>query len=303
VGQLSSRYILITGCDTGFGHELAKRLDAAGCYVFAGCLTESGETELRKCCSSRLQTISLDVSNQQSVRNAFQTVSDKLPQGQGLWGLMNNAGILGRCGPHEFLNMDDYHQVLGVNLLGLVDVTMTFLPLVKRSHGRIVNTASVFGRHVIAGCPPYCISKYGVEAFTDGLRRAMRGFDVKAILIEPGIHRTPIMSKSNIDRLQQEAWDRASPESRLEYGEEFIRRCIAEGHDNTNRIASSRVSDVVDAYEHALLGRFPRARYLVGNDARFLWMPIQWLPEWLGDWVLERLNANKPIPAALKKRQ
>ena len=61
-------------------------------------------------------------------------------------------------------------QVLDVNLLGLIDVTMTFLPLVKRSHGRIVNTASVFGRHVIGGCAPYCVSKYGVEAFTDSLR-------------------------------------------------------------------------------------------------------------------------------------
>ena len=61
-------------------------------------------------------------------------------------------------------------QVLAVNLLGLIDVTMTFLPLIKRSRGRVVNCSSVFGRHVINGCSPYCISKYGVEAFTDGLR-------------------------------------------------------------------------------------------------------------------------------------
>ena len=62
-------------------------------------------------------------------------------------------------------------QVLDVNLFGLIDVTMTFLPLVKRSRGRIVNTASVFGRHSLGGSMPYCVSKYGVEAFTDTLRQ------------------------------------------------------------------------------------------------------------------------------------
>ena len=64
-------------------------------------------------------------------------------------------------------------QVAAVNLFGLVDVTMTFLPLIKKGQGRIVNTASVFGRHTLAGCAPYCISKYGVEAFTDGLRYSL----------------------------------------------------------------------------------------------------------------------------------
>ena len=61
-------------------------------------------------------------------------------------------------------------QVLDVNLLGLIDVTMTFLPLVKRSRGRIVNTSSVSGRYAMFIFNPYCVSKYGVEAFNDSLR-------------------------------------------------------------------------------------------------------------------------------------
>jgi len=61
-------------------------------------------------------------------------------------------------------------QVLDVNLLGLIDVTMTFLPLVKRSRGRIVNTASMAGRVAMSGNAAYSVSKYGVEAFTDSLR-------------------------------------------------------------------------------------------------------------------------------------
>ena len=69
------------------------------------------------------------------------------------------------------------------------------------------------------------------------------------------------------------------------------------------KITSSRLSDVLDAYEHALLGVYPRTRYVVGNDARFLWLPVQALPEWLADWILECLDKDRPIPAVIKKRQ
>jgi short-subunit dehydrogenase len=61
VGRTGDRYVLITGCDTGFGHDLARRLDSRGCHVFAACLTEKGETELTKVCSDRIQMIHLDV--------------------------------------------------------------------------------------------------------------------------------------------------------------------------------------------------------------------------------------------------
>ena len=61
----------------------------------------------------------------------------------GLWGLINNAGISGRSGVVEWLNLDDYHKVTGVNLFGLIDVTMTFLPLIKKEKGRIVNTGKL----------------------------------------------------------------------------------------------------------------------------------------------------------------
>jgi len=302
VGQLSERYILVTGCDTGFGNLLAKRLDALGCHVFAGCLTEAGETDLKKTCSSKLQTLALDVSKHESVLKAFETVKTKLPRGIGLWGVMNNAGILGPCGPPEWKSIDDYKKVAAVNLYGLIDVTMTFLPLLKKEHGRVVNTASVFGRHSLSTCIPYCVSKYGVEAFTDGLRKAMYPFSVKALLIEPGIHLTHIASAENIVSLLNEAWDKASPELKQEYGEDYFKYVATKGVEKNNKLASRRITDVVDAYQHALLGRYPRARYVVGRDAKFMWLPLQWMPEWLGDRILFKLDPDRPLPAVLRKK-
>ncbi len=66
-------------------------------------------------------------------------------------------------------------------------------------------------------------------------------------------------------------------------------------------MTSERIDDVVDAYEHALYSMFPRARYVVGFDANYIWLPLQALPEWLGDWLLDRITGDKPIPDVLKK--
>jgi len=77
---------------------------------------------------------------------------------------------MGKLGALEWLSPDDYREVLDVNLYGLINVTMTFLPLVKKARGRIVNTASIVGRITLPLFTPYCLTKYGIEAFTDGLR-------------------------------------------------------------------------------------------------------------------------------------
>ncbi len=64
---------------------------------------------------------------------------------------------------------------------------------------------------------------------------------------------------------------------------------------------SNRISDVVDAYEHALCGRFPRARYVVGYDAEILILIFENLPEWAGDWIMAKLTGENRIPAVLRK--
>lgn len=61
---------------------------------------------------------------------------------------------------------------------------------------------------------------------------------------------------------------------------------------------SSQLSSVVNAYEHALFGIFPRARYTVGKDLKYLFLPLQWLPEWLGDLMWIKLM---PEPAACRQ--
>ena len=89
-----------------------------------------------------------------------------------LWGLVNNAGVLGVLGPLEWLRQEDFVNIIEINILGMVRVTRTFLPLLKRSQhgGRIVNTSSILGKLSFPYAAPYCMTKHAVEAFSDALR-------------------------------------------------------------------------------------------------------------------------------------
>ena len=83
--------------------------------------------------------------------------------------MVNNAGVALPSGPTDWLTIDDYKDMIAVNLCGVIDVTLSVLPLIKKARGRVVNVASVFGRVTPFG-GPYCVSKYGVESFNDSLR-------------------------------------------------------------------------------------------------------------------------------------
>lgn len=87
----------------------------------------------------------------------------------GLFGLVNNAGVAGIIGPTPWLTQEDFHRVLNVNTLGPIRVTLALLPLLQQARGRVINITSVLGRLAASG-GGYCVSKFGLEAFSDSLR-------------------------------------------------------------------------------------------------------------------------------------
>nr|XP_008173503.3 17-beta-hydroxysteroid dehydrogenase type 6-like [Chrysemys picta bellii] len=220
VENLREKYVLITGCDSGFGNLLAKQLDLRGLRVLAACLTQQGAEQLRKATSERLQTVILDVTRTDSIAAATAWVKEQVGD-KGLWGLVNNAGLVFPVAPNEWLTKDDFVKVLDVNLVGLIEVTLSFLPLVKRARGRVVNVASILGRLAFYG-GGYCPSKYGVEAFSDSLRRELRPFGVKIAIVEPGYFRTPMTeTRRNLECLEQ-SWHRARPDIKESYGQRYF---------------------------------------------------------------------------------
>ncbi|XP_053311680.1 retinol dehydrogenase 7-like [Spea bombifrons] len=288
--NLSNKYVLITGCDSGFGNLLAKQLDQHGMRVLAACLTEKGAANLKQETSSRLQTVILDVTDSQSVSAAAKWVSSIVGDA-GLWGLVNNAGFGHAIGPNEWQRKEDFAKVLNINFLGLVDVTLNLLPLIRRAQGRIVNVSSCFGRLATVG-GGYCPSKYGVQAFSDSLRREMRDFGVKVSIIEPGAFKTPMSSTephlNNLKRL----WENAPAEIKEAYGMAFYQQKYNSLEILTSR-TSTKLNKVTDCMEHALTAVYPWTRYSPGWDAKFYYLPLSYLPTAISDYVLTR-SAAKP---------
>uniref|UniRef100_A0A672UGT8 Retinol dehydrogenase 5 n=1 Tax=Strigops habroptila TaxID=2489341 RepID=A0A672UGT8_STRHB len=166
--SVQDKFVLVTGCDSGFGRLLARRLARRGYRVLAACLTPAGAEALRRGCPGHLRTTLLDVTRPDSVRRATEWVRNEVGD-RGLFGLVNNAGVANPIGPTEWMVLEDYRQVMAVNAFGAIDVTLRLLPLLKRARGRVVNTSSVLGR-LAANGGGYCVSKYCIEAFSDSLR-------------------------------------------------------------------------------------------------------------------------------------
>ncbi|KAK7086742.1 (2R,3R)-2,3-butanediol dehydrogenase [Halocaridina rubra] len=82
--------------------------------------------------------------------------------------------------------MSTFRRLADVNLFGCVLVTKTFLPLVRKAKGRIVNVTSVQGRMSSPLVSAYDLTKYAIEGFSDCLRHELRQFGVKVSVIEPG---------------------------------------------------------------------------------------------------------------------
>ncbi|XP_015776115.1 PREDICTED: retinol dehydrogenase 3-like isoform X2 [Acropora digitifera] len=297
------KYVLLTGCDSGFGKVTALELDRLGFNVFATCLTKEGQEELNAVCSERLKTIHLDVTDSQEIRDALGFVMQNLPANTGLWGLINNAGIA-RIGPVEWQSLEDYKRVADVNLWGLIDVTKVFLPLIKKECGRIINLASIAGRASLPHASSYSISKFGVEAFSDALRRELKSRGVKVSVIEPGFFKTNITNKENLQGMWKELWAKLDPNLKEEYGYGFYQTSVSnmlKGMVDT--CASPHLCKVVDAIVHALASQNPKSRYVVGWDAKLLWIWISWLPAPVGDALLNMLGDKTELTKEPRKHR
>ncbi|XP_046560899.1 D-beta-hydroxybutyrate dehydrogenase, mitochondrial-like [Haliotis rubra] len=221
------KYVLITGCDTGFGNSLARLLDTKGLNVIAACLSEEsdGAKQLKTTGSRRMSVLQLDVTSDESVASCLQRVKT-LCNKEGLWALVNNAGIL-YTGDVEIQTMTIYRRVAEVNLFGMVRMCKAFLPLVRQRKGRVINVTSVRGLLAGPGHSAYVMSKFAGEGFTDCLRLEMRRFGVKVILVQPGSfgQSTGLFSVENVQRQKkayQQLIDSVDDEIRAGYGQQYL---------------------------------------------------------------------------------
>ena len=282
-----ARSVMITGASTGIGRACAIHLSSIGFQVFAGVRKKADGDALERWATGWLAPVLIDVTEPASIAQAAHTVSTSLGEA-GLNGLVNNAGVV-VAGPLEFLPIEELQKQIDINVIGQIAVTQAFLPLLRSGGGRVVNMGSIRGKVPMPFLGPYCASKFALEAVTDSLRMELRQWGIEVLIVEPGSVATPIWEKSRagaekvISALPQHA-------QRL-YGPAF--EALRTATDKMKSF-SMDAEIVAKTVARALTARRPKARYLVGWDARMEVALRKALPRLIHDWVIARVLRLPP---------
>ncbi|HEY1454508.1 MAG TPA: SDR family oxidoreductase [Roseiarcus sp.] len=246
---------LVTGTSSGIGLATAVALARAGHTVVATMRNLDGAAEIRKIAAAEKLPIhleALNVDHDASVRDAFaRVVAEHGP----IDVLVNNAGIPGG-GVVEETTIDRFRQVMETNFFGALRCAKAVIPTMReRRHGTIINVSSVAGRIALPSHSSYAASKWALEAASESLAQELRPFNVRVVIVEPGVIATPISSRA------------PPPTSESLYP--FRKRLMA-------TFAASRAkpvppSVVADAIRDIVASDSLRLRYPVGPDAE-LWL-------------------------------
>jgi NAD(P)-dependent dehydrogenase (short-subunit alcohol dehydrogenase family) len=253
--------VVVTGTSTGIGAATALHLADVGFHVFAGVRREVDGEALKAQTSATLTPLIIDVTDGGTISAAEAVVAEAVGE-RGLAGLVNNAGI-GKPAPLEFQPMTDFRTQLEVNLFGPVAMIQTFLPMIRRGTGRIVNVGSIGGMLVLPLNGAYSASKFGMRAISDALRLELRQWHIHVSLIEVAPVKTAIFGKTfaELDALQERLGE-------AHYG--LYEQQIAAIRKAVEKAAADADSPkvVAKAVAHALTSDKPKTRYLEGHGGR-----------------------------------
>ncbi len=287
-----SRAVLITGCSTGMGREVALTLHRAGHPVYA---TARRPETLTALAEAGITVLALDVLDEDSMAAAVAAVEEK----HGSVGvLLNNAGY-GLMAPVEEANLDDVRRQFETNVFGLVRLTQLVLPGMRRAGGgRIVNISSMGGKFSPPGGAFYHGSKHAVEALSDSLRLEVAPFGVEVVVVEPGPVTTEFVgtSVSTRDSGTTRAADRDGTTSAdgpyTDFLERLAQRYVAAVDGRRRNLAVSTPAAARVIAKACTTAR-PRTRYPVGVMARAVIVARRLLPDRLFDRVV---RSQFPVP-------
>ena len=275
---MAQKNILITGCSSGIGLDVARGLQQQGWRVFAS--ARRAEDVARLQADGFADALLLDVDDSASIRQALDEVLRR--SGGRLEALFNNAGY-GQPGAAEDISRPAMRAQFETNLFGAWELTNAVLPVMRcQGGGRILFNSSVLGFAAMKYRGAYNASKYAMEGLCDTLRLELAGTGIHVSLIEPG----PIESRFRPNALQKflANVDIDASAHRDSYQKQLA-RLKKEGHAAPFTLPGTAVLAVV---EKALAAPRPAARYRVTTPTKVFWYLKRLLPtRWL-DWVLNK---------------
>ncbi|WP_101773390.1 SDR family NAD(P)-dependent oxidoreductase [Peptostreptococcus faecalis] len=190
--SLEGKVAVITGASSGLGADAARAFAEAGANVALLARREEKLFEVAKEINEKYNKIALtvkcDISNEDDVKNAFDTIIKEFGK---VDILLNNAGIALRGGVDD-MSTEDWNKMMEVNVNGIYLACKYAVPhMKKQNYGKIINTASV--NALIADKNPpfirhaYNASKSAVIGLTRGIAASHSQFGITCNAVGPGL--------------------------------------------------------------------------------------------------------------------
>jgi NADP-dependent 3-hydroxy acid dehydrogenase YdfG len=203
-GTLEGKVALVTGASSGIGEATARALAREGAVVALGARRADRLESLRGQIESdggRAVAIETDITDESQARSFVESAREQLG---GIDILVNNAGVM-LLGPVTGADTAEWKRMVEVNLLGLLYCTHAALPpMTEQGSGHIVNLSSVAGRIATMGSAVYNLTKWGVGAFSEGLRQEVLHGGVRVTIIEPGFVQTELQGHNENPTVQDQ---------------------------------------------------------------------------------------------------
>jgi len=219
-----AKIALVTGASRGIGRAIAIGMAKRGFDVAINDIERQQDAlqevaRAIEATSRRALTVYADVSNKAQVEAMVSNVVDVFGR---IDALINNAGIL-IAGDVEHLKEEHWDSVLDVNAKGTFLVVQAALPHMKRQkYGRIVNIASIGGKHGALGQAHYSASKAAVMGFTRVLALEVGTYGITANCICPGIILTDMGRVNLDDAAVRQAWQEKTAMRRIGDPEDVV---------------------------------------------------------------------------------
>jgi len=281
-----TRAVLVTGATGGIGRALVERLAVEGYLVYAAARSPE-KLQFR---NRQVVPVALDLTDEASINRASAEVSEHLGNGR-FEGLVNMAGIIVE-GPLELVEVDLMALQFAVNVLGPFALTRAFLPLLRRSRGRVINIGAVTAHTAMPFNGPISASKAALASLNDAMRMEFAPFGIKVVLVEPGGIETGIFATAA--NLKEESLKRQAKDTVA-----FYRPLMAAMQETLAKSPVDKPKVIVDAVHAALTKANPAPRSVVGRGAGLL-AGLSKLPTGLRDRVLmSATGIGKPFRQAV----